>query len=90
VPAQPAAPAGRAQVQLAALPTRASAEAEWATLRRKFPALLGGRHLILARAEVGGHEWWRVRTAGFADAAAAKQFCARIRAGRQACDVTPF
>ena len=79
-----------AQVQLAALPTRAAAVAEWHRLRLRMPGLLAHHRLVLAEARVGGHVWWRVRTAGFADPGAARQFCARARAAGAACDVTSF
>ena len=79
-----------AQVQLAALPTRAAAVAEWHRLRLRMPGLLVHHRLVLAEARVGGHVWWRVRTAGFADPGAARQFCARARAAGVACDVTSF
>ena len=79
-----------AQVQLAALPTRAAAVAEWHRLRLRMPGLLAHHRLVLAEARVGGHVWWRVRTAGFADPGAARQFCARARAAGVACDVTSF
>ena len=88
-PERPAATGGTT-VQLAALPSRAAAEAEWQALRRRLPGLLDGRRLVLARAAVGGRVWWRVRTAGFAGPSQARAFCARMRAARAACDVTPF
>ena len=78
------------QVQLAALPTRAAAVAEWHQLRLRMPGLLAHHRLVLAEARVGGHVWWRVRTAGFADPGAARHFCARARAAGAACDVTSF
>ena len=88
-PARPAAGGGTI-VQLAALPTRAAAEAEWQALRRRMPGLLGDRQLILAQATVAGRVWWRVRTAGFTSPAQARGFCTRMRAAGAACDVTPF
>ncbi len=88
-PARPAA-GGGTTVQLAALPTRAAAEAEWQALRRRAPGLLAGRQLILAQATVAGRVWWRVRTAGFTSPAQARGFCTRMRAAGAACDVTPF
>ncbi len=93
VPATSAGAAGasagaRPQVQLAALPTRAAAVAEWHHLRLRMPGLLAHHRLVLAEARVGGHVWWRVRTAGFADLGAARHFCARARAAGAACDVT--
>ena len=88
-PARPAA-AGGTTVQLAALPNRAAAEAEWRKLQQRLPGLLGGHRLVLAQATVGGRVWWRVRTAGFAGPDQAHAFCARMRAAGAACDVTPF
>ncbi|MBW4093017.1 MAG: SPOR domain-containing protein, partial [Proteobacteria bacterium] len=81
---------GGTTVQLAALPTRAAAEAEWQHLRQRMPGLLAGHQLVLAQATVAGRVWWRVRTAGFSGAAQARSFCARMRAAGGACDVTPF
>lgn len=89
-PAARPAESGGTEVQLAALPTRAAAEAEWEALRRRLPGLLAGRQLVLAEARVGGRLWWRVRTAGFAGPAEARRFCAQARAAGTACDVTPF
>jgi SPOR domain len=88
-PAATAAGTGGPAVQLAALPTRAAAEAEWHALRRRLPDLRTHR-LNLSQATVAGHLWWRVRTAGFASPAAAHRFCAHARAAGVACDVTPF
>ncbi len=89
------APAGTAaatgvQVQLAALPTRAKAEAEWARLQHHMPALLGRRKLVLSQVRLRGETWWRVRTGGFSDPAAARALCARVRLAGASCDVTPF
>ncbi len=86
-PALVATPTGRITVQLAALPTAAAAAAEWQTLRHRYKALLAGHTLLVAQARVGGHLWYRVRTAGFASQAAARGFCSRIRAAGAACDV---
>jgi SPOR domain len=88
--AAPTAAGGGTLVQLAALPTQAAAEAEWQALRHRLPNLLAGRQLVLARAQVGGREWWRVRTGGFASPAEAHHFCVRAHAAHIACDVTPF
>ena len=94
-PADRPAPAGTAaatgvQVQLAALPTRAKAEAEWERLQHHMPALLGRRKLVLSQVRLRGETWWRVRTGGFSDPAAARALCARVRLAGASCDVTPF
>ena len=93
--AERATPAGTAaakgvQVQLAALPTRAKAEAEWERLQHHMPALLGRRQLVLSQVRLRGETWWRVRTGGFTDRAAARALCARVRLAGASCDVTPF
>ena len=80
-------PAGRAEVQLAALPTEEAAKQQWALLQHRLPDLLRGRDPAIGKVEVDGHVWWRVRTGGFADPAAARGFCDQVRAKGGACDV---
>jgi hypothetical protein len=90
IPAQPAAApaaAGHAEVQLGALPTEAAAHAEWLRLSHLMPGLLGRHTPLVSRAEVNGHTWWRLRTAGFPTATEAKDFCAQVRAKGGACAV---
>jgi hypothetical protein len=74
-------------VQLAALPSEQAAKDEWALLQRKLPDLLKTRQPTLSSADVNGRTWWRVRTGGFADPTAAKQFCDGVRAKGGNCDV---
>ncbi len=74
-------------VQLAALPTEAAAKDEWTLLQHRLGGLLQGRQPAIARVDVGGHTWWRVRTGGFTDAAAAKSFCDQVRAKGESCDI---
>ena len=92
----PAAPAAkpavspaidRTSVQLAALPTEEAARQQWALLQHRLPDLLRGRDPAISKVEVGGRAWWRVRTGGFADPAAARGFCDQVRAKGGACDV---
>lgn len=87
--AQAAVPGG-VQVQLAALETRARAEAEWHLLARKAGTLLDGRAPSYSRAVVNGRTWWRIRLGGFTDAAAARVFCGRMHATGAACSVARF
>ncbi len=97
-PAAPAAPAapvtpvsdGKVQVQLAAAVDPAGARTAWAQLNGKMPALLAGRTPLYSHAKVAGVEFWRVRLAGFADIAAARQFCGAVRAQGGACTVAAF
>jgi cell division septation protein DedD len=89
--AKPAAvPAGKAMVQLAALGTEELARNEWQLLARKMPDLLNGRQPNFSRIERDGHTFWRVRTAGFADAAQARAFCEQVRAKGGGCSVAEF
>lgn len=76
-----------AVVQLAALPTAVAAKEEWALLQRRLGPLLQGRQPMISSVEIGGRTWWRVRTSGFADDAAAKGFCEQVRAKSLGCDV---
>ncbi len=87
------APAGGANtvvVQLAALPTKEEAEAEWHVLERRMPKILGSRAPSIVRAEIDGRTWWRVRAGGFADPTQARDFCERVRAKGSACSVARF
>ncbi len=84
------APVGRAMVQVASVESEAGAAAEWARLSRKMPELLGERSPVVQRAEAGGHAVWRVRTGGFADVAAATQFCVKVRARGAGCSLANF
>ncbi len=81
---------GPVRVQLAALASREAAMREWDHLTRRMPALFAGRRPIFAQADVGGHSWWRVRTAGFGSVAEAERFCRDVRANGSACTVASF
>ncbi len=81
----PAAQQGKAMVQLAAVPTKRGAEAEWARLRKQMPDELRGRRPTIARSEHEKRTYWRVRTGGFADVSQAVAFCERVRAAGHDC-----
>jgi len=86
-----AAPAAAGpMVQLAAVDNKPAAQAEWQRLAKRMPDVLGGKRLVMQRAERDGHAVWRVRTGGFADVADATGFCARIRAKGGACTIASF
>ncbi len=89
VPAAPAA-GPRPMVQLAAVDNEPAAQAEWQRLAKRMPDVLGGKRLVMQRAERDGHAVWRVRTGGFADVADATGFCARVRAKGGACTIASF
>jgi hypothetical protein len=80
-------PSGTFEVKLAATASEGSAQAEWHTLPQKMPAILTGHQPTTTRVERDGKVFWRLRTSGFADAAEAGEFCARIRAGGANCIV---
>lgn len=92
-PPKPAAPplaplrAAGVQVQLAAVATEAAVEPEWNRLRARLPDLLADRTLIASRGERDGQPFWRLRTGGFADLAAARAFCEQVRARGFTCFV---
>jgi hypothetical protein len=94
-PPQAAAPAavapaavakdGGTTVQLGSLPTEQAARAEWERLRRRAPDLFKDRTPGITRAVVNGTTYWRLRTGGFADIAAATAFCTAARQQGAAC-----
>jgi cell division septation protein DedD len=82
--ARPApAPNGSVRVQLGALTSEDSARGEWDRLARRHADLLGAFRPQIVRFERDGQATlFRLRTGGFADAAAARDFCEQAR-GRQ-------
>jgi cytoskeletal protein RodZ len=79
---------GRAQVQLGALPSEASARGEWDRLQKRVPELLGNRRVSLAPFEREGQTpLYRIRTGGFADAATARAFCEEMKTRSIPCMV---
>ncbi|WP_249732319.1 SPOR domain-containing protein, partial [Roseococcus sp. SDR] len=88
-PAQQARPApaagGRFMVQFAATRSEEAARTEWERLQRRIPELAGRQPIITRLERDGQPTLWRVRTGGFADAAAARAFCEPIRAREIAC-----
>jgi hypothetical protein len=90
-PAVPAAPVNsNIQVQLAADVDPQGPKASWRALNAKMPQLFAGHSPVYSHANVAGVEFWRLRTGGFTDIAAAKQFCAAVKAEGAACTVAAF
>jgi SPOR domain len=87
--AAPAASNGVA-VQLASIGSQPGAQEIWSVLQQKMPDLLGHRSADIVPAVVNGQTVWRLRVGGFADLAAAKDFCATLRARHAACIVASF
>ncbi len=87
---RPEAKPGGTIVQVAALASEQAAKLEWERLGRRAPALLNGRKPLIARADVGGRAVYRLRIAGFADMAAATEFCVQLRAKGGGCSIADF
>lgn len=87
-PAMSEPPSGAMLVQIAAVDSEASAMPEWQRLARKAPELLGDRKPNIVRTEKDGKTFWRLRTGGFADTAAAAEFCRKVRAKGVGCSIT--
>ena len=91
--ASPPAPApvnNAIRVQLAADVDPEGPKAAWRLLNEKMPSLFSGHTPIYSRANVAGIEFWRLRTGGFTDISAARQFCAAVKAQGAACTVAAF
>lgn len=84
-----AASAGPYAVQLAALTSMPKANEAWQTLVARVPTILANRRPIVVPAQVKGQTYYRLRLGGFASAAAANDFCARLKSRHVSCYVPP-
>ncbi len=84
---QPLATETAVQVQLGALPSEDAAQALWQTLQERAPGVLAGHRPLVTRGEQNGQAFWRLRTGGFGDPAAARAFCEQLRGTGAACMV---
>jgi len=80
-------PPGTLQVQLTAAASEDAAQAEWRRLQQQMPDAISGRQPSIVRAEREGRVFWRLRTAGFADAGEATAFCERVHTAGASCIV---
>ena len=80
-----AAGGGRVMVQFLAARTEEGARADWERLQRRTPELAGRTPIITRLEREGQPTLWRLRTGGFADAAAARAFCEPLRAREIGC-----
>lgn len=76
-----------AQVQFTAAPSEDAAQAAWQRMKERMPKLLAGQEPMFIKVTRGNQTFWRLRTDGFASAADASRFCARVRAAGGACMV---
>lgn len=80
---------GAFQVQLMAVRSEASAQAEWSRIKSQNPALFGTAKLDLQRADLGAKGvFYRLRVGGFETRDTAKVFCADVKAAGRDCIVT--
>jgi hypothetical protein len=75
-------------VQLASSSSESAAAAEWQSLSRKYPQILGGRAHNIQSAAVDGRTFYRLRVSGFQSSADASELCAKLKAYNVACFVT--
>jgi Flp pilus assembly protein TadD len=91
-PPEPVTPPATTQaagsmVQLGALNSEAAATRAWAKLVDQMPQLFSGRQLVIVPAVVDGHDYFRMRTAGFASRTDAESFCGEVIAHGGTCEV---
>jgi cell division protein FtsN len=79
-----AVPAGAAFVQLGAFSDAAKAEAAWTALGKRFGAISGTNKRVVEGAGEGGRKVFRLQ-AITANAAAAQQLCAKLKAASENC-----
>ncbi len=76
---------GEHLVQLGAFDNEEQVRTEWARLTGKFGNLIGAKNLIVQKAVSNGRTFYRLRAAGFEDAADARRFCSALLAENAAC-----
>ena len=84
------APVRGTTIQLAAFETQQAAEQDWGKLAEKIPGMFNGHQPEVERAQVAGRTVYRLRTGGFANIAAATEFCGKVRAKGGDCTIAAF
>lgn len=84
-PASSPQSAGSISIQLAALTSKPKADAAWRALLARAPTLLSGRTPDIVTGTVDGRTYYRLRLGGFTTAAAAADFCAKLRTRHVSC-----
>jgi len=74
-------------VQLGAFNSESAARDEWSRLQAKLPNLFSDREPAITTVVRDGKTFWRLRTWGFPDQAAARGFCSEIRSATPRCMV---
>ncbi len=78
--------AGAYNVQVSSQRSEAEAQAAFRSLQAKFPNLLGGRQLIIRRADLGSKGiYFRAQVGPFADNSQANDFCGSLKAAGAQC-----
>lgn len=72
-------------VQLTAARSADAARHEWQQLRQRMPDVVGSHEPSVLPAEIAGHQFWRLRTGGFATQADAAAFCGVLQSRHSAC-----
>ncbi|MDR2098935.1 MAG: SPOR domain-containing protein [Rickettsiales bacterium] len=75
-------------VQLSSGSSEAAANAEWNSLVKKYPAILGGLPHTVTKADVGGQAYWRLRVPGLKTSTEADEICTKLKAYSVSCFVT--
>lgn len=78
-------PVGTRLVQLGAFDDAEAARAEWDKVAARFEALMVGKKRVIHESSSGGRVFFRLRVAGFEDAAETRQFCAALQAEQANC-----
>jgi SPOR domain len=80
--------AGRAYVQVSSLRSETDAQASFKTLQGKYPDVLGGKRVVIRRAELGGKGvHYRAMVGPFASTEQAAELCSRLKAAGGQCVV---
>ncbi len=79
-------PSGTPLVQLGAFQSPTLAATEWQRLQGRFGELLSSRERIIQVSNQSSGTWYRLRTHGFDDLAAARRFCAALVAEGANCN----
>lgn len=83
-------PTGTHGVQLSSQRSRAAAESTFATLQRRFPAILGNLEPVYQEATLSSGTWYRVSVGPVGNSAEANALCNQLKAAGGDCFVKRF